>query len=212
MTANDQLTLFRLILGEPDTGADARFADPKAIKLLNLGRNRFAERSRSFQIKDSQTTVVGTKFYTVKNDAIGFYEVEYDGVPLDPVEPRDWRDTIGDDDALQGTPEVYKYFARQLQLFRAPSQAKTLRYEGWGYPAALLVNGSDADYLDRQGEASVYFAAAIAKAADERESSKEEAIAEGIAQEFKRQYAPKGARYVRQPGTRTNRLVRWLAS
>lgn len=196
MTVQEQTDLFQLLIA--DSPSDPRFTPAQTVLFLNEARKWFCEYTRSFQIKDSQTTVQGTSIYSLQNDVINLYSVEYDGVPLDPIDPRDWRGTIGIDDTLQGQPSVYQYFARQLQLFYVPPEAKTLKVYGAGYARDLVVNGGDLDLIDPQARGTVYRAAWQAQQADKEEYQGLAADAMRIAEEFKRQYWHKGPRYVRE--------------
>lgn len=207
MTPALQISLFKLLTGEPSSGG--RWEDPDIIQFINLGRSELAEKTRCFQIRDSQTTSSGTKSYSLQNDVIDFYALEYDGHPLTPVRPEDWRATIGDDDTIKGDPSVYKYQARQIQLFEVPNAAKTLRYEGWGYPTALTATGSDTEFTDRMAEGGVALGVIIAKMADERALGREEKIAADIIAELSRQFRQKGPRRVRF-GHTTSAIPRWL--
>jgi len=202
VTTNQQLALLRLWLGEPSDSAQARFSPTQLVLALNEGRRWFCEKSKSFHIKDSQQTNpsnVATNIYSIPNDVMGFWLVEWDGIPLDPVETVDWRSRIGDRDDIQGIPEVYQYFARQLQLFPVPSDQKTLKYHGWGYAAELIDGGNDLDLTDQQARGPIWYTTWLLKGADERDDRGELAKALEISQEFMRQSKPKGPRYVREP-------------
>jgi hypothetical protein len=196
VNVSDQLSLLRLRLGEPENADDARFTPSQLLLALNSSRRWFCEESHSLQIKDQQNTIVGTKLYTMKNDVIKFYAVECGGLQVDPVTPANWRGLVGDDEDMAGVPVVYKYWARQIQLFYVPDAVKVLLYHGYAYPTALVLNGTDGEFLDRQSEGAIWKAAVDIKAADERPFDYELAEADRVAKEFRDQYAPKGPRQV----------------
>lgn len=196
MTPNDQDALLLSIIGESSDTAQARWSSTQRFAFLNAGRRRVAREARCFQIKDSQSTVAGTSLYSVPNDFIGSYLLEFNGKPLRPVRMAYWRDVIGPNEDLRGTPSVVTYFARQFQLFFVPDRVATFKYSGWGIPAAIAADGADPDFTDEMAEASVYAAAVMAKAADDRDPSNEEAQAKDRITALFRQYKPRGPRYV----------------
>lgn len=205
MNVSTQYTLFRTMTGEPSDSANQRFTQALWLPLINEARRYVAEKTRSFEMRDSQTTNpsnVATKFYTLPNDIIGFYDVEYDGEPLEPVRSEDWRDRVGDDDDMQGTPWAFKHHARILQLFYVPDEQKTLRYHGWGYPQDLLENGVDTDYTDQQARAAVFQSVILAKMADEREVQREIDLLNSIIRELASQHRRRGPRFVRSAAAR----------
>ena len=197
MTTDNQLALLRTILGEPDDANEARFTATQLLNFLNLGRKWLCEYSRCFQVKDSQTTQVGVYIYNTPIEVIGFHAVEYNGIPLDPISLRHWRDQVGDDDTIQGIPFIYKYFAKQIQLFYAPQEAKTLMYEGWGYAIDLVSGGDDVDLNDYQNRGAIFYAGFLAKGSDKRNESFEYQSAMDIAENLRKQHRPKGPRYIR---------------
>jgi len=197
---DDQLAFLRDLLGEPSSADDSRFTPAQLVRALNEGRRWFCENSHSFQIKDSQETNpagVPTKLYATPFDIIDFYNIEWDGLPLDLVRPQHWRDKIGDDDDIQGDPYAVMYFTRQLQLFYVPRTAKTLRYHGYGYSTTLVAGGQDTQFTDQQARAGLYRASWKLKAIDERDVAEDKGEAIRLAEEFLQQYKPKGPRYVR---------------
>lgn len=196
MLANDQINLFWLLTG--DNPADPRFSQAQAIQFLNMARKWFCEETRSFQIQDTQQTAVGVNTYSLTADVITLYRVEYDGVSLDPIEPRDWRTTIGIDDTIQGQPAVYQYHGRQLQLFYVPPAIKTLNTVGCAYARDLAVDSNDLDLIDSQAMGTIYRAAWQAQQADKEEYAGLKDDAMNVMVQFKRQYWHKGPRYVRE--------------
>lgn len=214
MNVADQLTMLQLLMGEPTDPTLARFNPTQYLIVLNMARSWLAEEARCVQIKDNQTTIASppTSIYSVQQDIIDLYRLEYNGVPLDLIQPFDWRQRIGDDDTIMGPSECAKFWGRQLQLFPVPDQAKPLIIEGWAYPADISdPNGGDLDFNNKMAETSVYRAAWIAKDADERDSKdeKEHAI-EGMLQ-LQKQYRPRGPRMVRKRANNgMNQLQRWL--
>lgn len=213
MLIEKQLDLLRQHLGEPVNPDDARFQPPELLASLIEGREWFAENSMSFQVQDEQETNPGnvkTAFYNVKNDLIKITALTWDGRPLTPVEPRDWRDRIGIDDTITGIPYVYKYRLRRLQLFFVPDSAKTLSLEGYAYPIELAgITGEDTDFTNPQARGAIWRAAWTLKDDDERDSKMEQGHAERIAKEFHDQYKPKGPRFVRSE-TVANPLLGFL--
>jgi hypothetical protein len=201
MNTNTQLTKLRTRLGEPSDEDQARFTVDQLLDLLNEGRRHVARESRCFQVRDSQTLSVPASgvasLVSVSNDFIGLYRLEYNGRPLRPVRSANWRDVVGIDDTIRGTPSVFKYFARQFQLYQSVSQAGLVfRYEGWAYPADLVENGSDSDFNDDMAEAAIWRATVIGRDADDRDSSAAEKNAARTLNGLKAQYRPKGTRYV----------------
>lgn len=196
MNVDPQLDFLRILLGEPSDAAQARFTAAQLLILLNSGRKRVCEETECFQVADSQTTVVGTKLYTASNDLIGLYKIEHAGIDLAPVRSENWRAVIGDDDTIRGAPVVFKYHARQFQLFRVPVAAGLLKYEGWAYAPALAAAGVDTDLTEAAQEASCYAASILAKSADGRNFDADDLEYGRRRTELKRQYKRKGARYV----------------
>ena len=212
MDAASQLTLLRTKLGEPVDTALARFTPAQLISGLNEGRQFFAEYTNSVQIRYSQTTNPGnvpTAFYSLPNDVIEFWAVEFDGYNVEPVQPRDWRNRIGRKDDIQGIPSLFKYYMRRLQLYPVPNAQKILRVEGYGYPVDLQVDGADPDLTDQQARASIWWAAFILKGADERENSFELDNAKAASERFRKQYKPRGPRMIRDATRRTS-VLGWI--
>jgi hypothetical protein len=207
MTTDQQLDLLTTLLGDGDDSNNARWSATQKLSFLNMGRRRVSELTRCVQVRDSQDTVDGTRFYSITNDVISFYEVECGGRPIRLVRPEDWRDVVGRDDTLQGTPAVAMYNARQLQLYYVPKTVETLRYHGWGYAADLVAAGVDADFLQPAQEASIYLASALAKKADERNSEADETEARTRMSELERQFRRRGARYVREQTIARRQIV-----
>ncbi len=181
-------------VGEPFVGG--RFTPAQLLIALNDAREWVAEETHSFQVTDSQTTVVGQARYTLKNDLIEFYALEWAGHPITPVRPRDWRGQIGDDDTILGTPFIAKQWARQIQLFQVPDQALLLSLEGPAYPVELVEGGVDPDFFKRQQDCSIWRAAVVLKGLDEREVKFEEKQSLRLATKLEIQYRRKGRRSV----------------
>lgn len=212
MDAASQLTLLRTKLGEPVDPAVARFTPAQLIAGLNEGRQFFCEYTKSFHVKYSQTTNpsnVPTAYYSVPNEMIEFWAVEFDGYNVEPVQPRDWRNRIGRKDDIQGIPSLFKYELRQIQLYPVPNAQKTLRVEGCGYATDLQVAGADPDLTDQQARASIWWATFILKGADERENAFEMNMAKQASEEFRKQYKPRGPRMVRDASRRTS-VLGWI--
>ncbi len=181
-------------IGEPSVGG--RFTPAQLLIALNDGREWVAEETHSFQVTDSQTTVKGQARYTLKNDLIEFYALEWAGHPIKPVRPRNWREEIGDDDTILGTPSIAKQWARQIQLFRVPDQALLLSLEGPAYPNELILGGVDPDFFKRQQDCSIWRAAWVLKGIDEREIRIEKEEATKLAAKLEDQYRRSGRRSV----------------
>ena len=191
---DDQIAKLAERIGEPSVGG--RFTPAQLLIALNDGREWVAEETHSFQVTDSQTTVVGQARYTLKNDLIEFYALEWAGHPIKPVRPRNWREEIGDDDTILGTPSIAKQWARQIQLFRVPDQALLLSLEGPAYPNELILGGVDPDFFKRQQDCSIWRAAWVLKGIDEREIRIEKEEASKLAAKLEDQYRRKGRRSV----------------
>ena len=192
-----QLALLAQRIGEPESSDDWRFSPAQLLAELNPARRRVAELTQSLQCDDSQSTTAGGKLYNLPLDVIEFYELEYDGYPIDLLPVDEWRRRIGNDDTLQGASIVAKYHARQIQLFPVPDAIKTLRYYGYCYPTALVIGGTDAEFTADQEEAAIWLAAGVMKATDERDPSFQFERADAIIKALKAQYAPKGPRYTK---------------
>ncbi len=197
-TANEQLEKLAERIGEPATGG--RFTPAQRLIALNDGREWVAEETHSFQVTDSQTTERGKARYTLKNDIIEFFALEWAGHPITPIRPRNWRQEIGDDDTILGRPSVAKQWARQIQLFPVPDQALLLSLEGPAYPVELIVGGVDPDFFKRQQDCSIWRAAWILKGIDERDTSHEEKETLRLAGQLENQYRRKGRRSVNTVG------------
>ena len=191
---DDQIAKLAERIGEPSVGG--RFTPAQLLIALNDGREWVAEETHSFQVTDSQTTVKGQARYTLKNDLIEFYALEWAGHPIKPVRPRNWREEIGDDDTILGTPSIAKQWARQIQLFRVPDQALSLSLEGPAYPNELILGGVDPDFFKRQQDCSIWRAAWVLKGIDEREIRIEKEEASKLAAKLEDQYRRKGRRSV----------------
>ena len=197
-STDEQLAKLAERVGEPSVGG--RFTPEQLLIALNDAREWVAEETHSFQITDSQTTIVGQARYTLKNDLIEFFALEWAGHPIKPVRPRDWRQEIGDDDTILGTPFVAKQWARQLQLFEVPAQALLLSLEGPAYPVELVLGGVDPDFFKRQQDCSIWRAAVVLKGLDEREVRFEREEALRLATNLENQYRRKGRRSVNTEG------------
>lgn len=204
-TVDEQLAKLFDTIGEPIEGG--RFTKPQALIALNDGREWVAEETHSFQVTDSQTTIVGQKRYTLRNDIIEFFTLEWGGHTVTPVRPRNWRDEIGDDDTIIGTPVIAKQWARQIQLFPVPDRALLLSLEGPAYPVELLLGGVDPDYFKRQQDCAIWRAAWVLKAVDERDTKHEEAEALKLAAKLEDQYRRKGRRSVNTGSIDTHGLA-----
>ena len=201
-----QLAFLRDLLGEPANEDDARWNPTQLVRAINDARRWVCEETRSFQIKDSQQTNPGgvvTKIYQTPFDLIGFYKIEWNGVPLDLTTPAEWREKVGEDEDIQGDPYVVMYFARQLQLFYVPQTAKTLLYRGWGYTEEVVATGNDTQFTDAQARTALYRASWKLKGADERDVAEDKGEARSLAAEIAKQFKPKGARYVKSPYIRS---------
>ncbi len=181
-------------IGESLVGG--RFTPAQLLIALNDAREWVAEETHSFQVTDSQTTIIGQARYTLKNDLIEFYALEWAGHQITPVRPRTWRQDIGDDDTILGRPHIAKQWARQIQLFPVPDQALLLSLEGPAYPNELVSGGVDPDFFKRQQDCSIWRAAWILKGIDERDTSHEEKEALKLAANLESQYRRKGRRSV----------------
>lgn len=211
MIVKDQLTLLRMLLGEPADLAEARLNPDQLLVLLNLGRDWLCEEALCVQLEDAQTTTKGNSQYSVEQDIIDLYTVEYDGVPLDLVQPKDWRQRIGVDDTLEGPPTCAKFWARQIQVFPVPSDGKLLRIEGWMYAAELTdTDGGDLDFNRQMARTSIYRAAWIGKDLDERDSKDEEKHATQGMLKIKALNRPKGPRMVRKRSNSGMNKIQWL--
>ena len=196
-SVTNQLALLAQRIGEPESEDDRRFSPAQLLAELNPARRRVAELTQSLQCDDSQSTTVGGKLYNLPLDVIDFYELEYDGLPLDLLPVDEWRRRIGDDDTLRGASTVAKYHARQIQLFPVPDAVKTLRYYGYCYPTALVIGGTDSEFTIDQEEAAIWLAAAVLKATDERDATFQRDQADNIIKALAAQYKPKGPRFTK---------------
>lgn len=200
--ADQQLTSLRLRLGEPSDATQARFTTAQLLDLLNEGRRKTAAATRCRPVEDSQVASPPTdgspSVFSIPDDLIWVEEVTYDGRPLRLVRTADWSDVVGKDDTIQGDPVVYKFHARQITIFRAVTDSGlTLAYKGWGYPASLASAGVDSDFVKGVSDVTIWLAAMMAKAIDDRSYDFERQMAlEGYA-DLKKQYGPRGPRYVR---------------
>lgn len=195
-SVNEQLTKLAERMGENFVGG--RFNPAQLLIALNDAREWVAEETRSFQVTDTQPTIAGQSLYTIKNDLIEFYTLTWAGHPITPVRPRSWRDNIGDDDTILGTPNIAKQWARQIQLFPVPDQALALVIEGPAYPVELADSGVDPDFFKRQQDCSIWRAAWILKGVDERNTRHEEKETLRLAAQLENQYRRKGRRSVNE--------------
>ena len=212
MDAASQLNLLRLYLGEPAEAALARFTPDQLILGLNEGRRTFSEFTGSVRIRYNQTTNplnVPTKRYSIPNEVIEFWAVEFDGYNCEPVSPRDWRSRIGRKDDIQGIPSLYTYYMRQIQLYPVPNAQKVLSICGTGYANPLQLNGADPDLTDEQARVAIWWAAFILKGADERENAHEYKQAVTLSESIRKQYKPRGPRVVRDMSRRTS-VLGWI--
>lgn len=214
MDTNDQLSSLRTRIGEPVDSDQCRFTATQLLDFLNASRREIAEDTRCYPVKDKITfTAAGTAYasgtaplptsgdpflISLTNDFIWFEQAEYDGRPMRVVRTQDWNDIVGDDDTLNGDPSVLMIHGRKLQIFRVPTEAgKVFRYRGWAYPPELVAGGVDAAFVKRVAEVCIWHAAMVIKGADERANTFESNMAgKGVA-ELKRQYMPRGPRFVR---------------
>jgi len=203
-STDQQLAKLAERVGETFVGG--RFTPAQLLIGLNDAREWVAEETHSFQVTDTQPTIVGQARYTLKNDLIEFYALEWAGHRVIPVRIRNWRDEIGDDDTLLGRPRILKQWARQVQLFPVPDQALLLSLEGPAYPNELVEGGVDPDFFKRQQDCSIWRAAWILKGIDERDTAHEEKEALKLANNLEDQYRRKGRRSVNSQNDSANEV------
>lgn len=201
---SDQLALLRTRLGEPEAAADCRWSPAQLLAALIASRREVAEETRCYPVKDKITMTAallpasGSPFLiSVTNDFINFEQAEYNGVPLRIVQPKDWRDVVGQDDTLTGTPVAVMYHGRKFQLFRVGTTVgHVFRYRGWAYPPDITAAGIEASLTDRAADVCIWHCAMVLKGSDERSNAFEEKMADRGIAALKAQYLPKGTRYV----------------
>lgn len=207
-----QLATLRNRIGEPSDAAQARWSTAQLLAQLNSSRNVVSEESYCYQVKDSilftqggssvapvsaALPTVGSPFLvSVVNDFIWVELLTWEGRPLRLVQPRNWADVVGADETIQSDPSVFMFFGRQLQMFGVPTVSGTLKYRGWAYPPAVVSGGADASFTVKAADVGIWHAAMALKGSDERINIHEEKqYNQGIA-ELKKQYKPRGARYL----------------
>lgn len=208
-----QLATLRTRVGEPEDEDLARWSPTQLLAQLVDSRNEIAEQTHCYPVKDAMAFTVGGSLVapvsqalptsddpfivSTVNDFIYLDSLTWNGRPLRGVRAQDWPDVIGDDDTLSGEPQVFMWFGRQLQIMRVPVEAGTLQYRGWAYPPAMVSGGVDAAFTSRAADVALWHAAMVLKGSDERNNLHEEKMMNRGITELKKQYRPRGPRFVR---------------
>jgi hypothetical protein len=203
-TGQSEVDELRLILQEPDP-ENSRWQDPMLLSYVNRGRRKYAEESLAVKAIFERTTDIGPT--VLGNDLVARYPldattleldaVRYDGLPVAIEGEQGWDEKLsGFRTNEQGIPFMAVRRGGLVDLFYAPSEAKTLEYLASVITVDLSLTEADSELADTQVRVALDYSAYEALTDDGRDGTIYLARAEAMARKHKRRLARPGPKFV----------------
>lgn len=203
-TGQTEVDELRLILQETDL-LNSRWTDPMLLSYVNRGRLKYSEESMAVKALFERTTDVGPTVlgnglvarYPLDSTTLELDAVRYDGLPVSYESEQSWDALIaGFRTSEMGIPYMAVRKGGVLDLFYAPSEAKTLEYLASVLTVNLTLASAENELADTQVRVALDYAASEALTDDGRDGTIYSGRADVAARKHKRRLNRPGPKYV----------------